>query len=156
MIIEIGKIPEGERIWNFEASFNEDFTDGFLSGKVFPVKVKTERERSKISCLAEYKTEIAFECSRCLEEFQYEIEGEVRFFIVHKSENGVSDEDEFDFYFYRGENEKIDFAQTIYDDIMTQIPMKPLCKKDCKGIELNGAVEIGENEQWDVLKKLVK
>jgi len=155
MIIEIGKIPESERVWNFEASFNEDFTGGFLSGKTFPVTIKTERGRSKISCLAEYKTEIAFECSRCLEEFRYEIEGEVRFFIVHESEKSGG-EDEFDFYFYRSENEKIDFAQTIYDDIMTQIPMKPLCKKDCKGIELNFADETGENEQWNALKKLMK
>jgi uncharacterized protein len=154
MVIEIGKIPEGKRVWNFEASFNKDFRCEFLCGKTFPIMLETERERSKISCFAKYKTEIICQCSRCLEEFQYKIGGKVRFFIAHKSENYA--EDEFDFYFYNSENEKIDFAQTIYDDIITQIPMKPLCKIDCKGIELSRAVENKENEQWNALKNLIE
>jgi uncharacterized metal-binding protein YceD (DUF177 family) len=154
MVIEIGKIPEGERLWNSQAVFTEDFTEKFLSGKKIPLSVITQRELSKISCFVKYETEVACECSRCLEEFQYEIKNEVRFFIVH--ENELHGDEEFDFYFYKNGNEKINFAQTIYDDIMTQIPMKPLCKENCKGIELRRYEEKSGNEQWDALKKLLK
>jgi uncharacterized protein len=130
MFIEVGKVPEGERIWDMQASFAE----GFLSGIKFPINVKTKRERSKISCFAKYKTEITCECSRCLQEFQYEIKGEVYFFVAY--ENETCSDNEFDFYFYKSGNDKINFAQTIYDDIVTQIPMKPLCRENCEGIEL--------------------
>ena len=128
MVIEIGKTPEGERVLEMQASFS----DTVLAGNRFPLILKTKRERSKISCRAKYKTQIICECSRCLKEFQYEIENEICFFVDHESQN--CDYDEFDFYVYNGGNDKIDFSQTIYDDIMTQIPMKPLCRNDCEGI----------------------
>ena len=134
MVIEIGKIPEGVRIWESVLSFEEDLAKYFAINESVKISLETKRERSLISCFAKYKTEITCFCSRCLEEFQYELEGEVRFFVVHESRE-CADEGDFDFYRYRSGNEKIDFSQTVYDDIVTQIPMKPLCKDDCKGMD---------------------
>jgi uncharacterized metal-binding protein YceD (DUF177 family) len=123
MLIEIRKIPKGER--KFESEI-------VIDGKKVPIKLKTERDFEKISCLAVYETEIECECARCLEEFNLKISGEVRFFIALG--NTEFNDDDFDFYKSKNENDKIDFTQTIYDDIFTKIPMKLLCKENCAGI----------------------
>jgi uncharacterized protein len=126
MCLEIRKIPEGGQVLEMNLQLGE--CDVALT-------LKMQRNREKISCVAEYKTKIICECSRCLEEFEQEISGKVEFWIVPEGQDGGSDE--IDRYFYRGENTKVDFTQTIYDEVFTQIPMKPLCKEDCKGIELS-------------------
>ncbi|MCL1946945.1 MAG: DUF177 domain-containing protein [Chitinivibrionia bacterium] len=146
MLLEIKKIPEGERNFNIALQ---------IGGKNVEVSLKTERNRANISCLAKYETEIDCECSRCLENFRQKISGEVRFFIVYENDDFA--DDDFDCYRYKNENEKIDFAQTIHDDVFTQIPMKPLCKEDCKGIIFEEKHEsAGDCGQWAVLKKMVK
>jgi uncharacterized protein len=155
MVIEIGKIPEGERIWDEVLSLDGDLTSFFALNKSIVITLETQRRRSKISCLVKYKTDVACVCSRCLQEFQYEIESTIRFFVVHESETCEDDED-FDFYHYKSGNEKIDFTQTVYNDIVTQIPMKPLCRDNCVGIDLEIEENGNENEQWNVLKKLIK
>jgi uncharacterized metal-binding protein YceD (DUF177 family) len=150
MLIEIRKIPNGERIFEAET---------YVADKVVPITLKTQREYSKISCLLNYETEIECECSRCLEKFQHKISGEVRFFIVPESSGNGGFDDEFDCYRYKNENDKIDFVQTLHDDIFTQIPMKPLCCEDCVGIVFKEKpiVGDGENEQWSAaLKNLIK
>jgi len=126
MCLEIRKIPEGGQITEMVLRLGE--CDVALT-------LETQRNREKISCTAEYRTKINCECSRCLEEFEQEISGKVEFFIVPEKQEAVIGD--FDSYFYRGENTKIDFSQTIYDEVFTQVPMKPLCKEDCAGIELN-------------------
>lgn len=145
--MELKKIPDGERIFD---------TELFLEGKKVAITLKTERNRSEISCFAKYETQIECECARCLEIFQQKISGEVRFFIVPECEG--FDDDDFDRYYYKNENDKIDFTQTIRDDVFTQIPMKPLCREDCAGIILQKKKDsdVVENGQWTVLKKLIK
>lgn len=154
MLIEVKKIPNGVRFFESEV---------IIDGKNVPIKLKTERDYANISCFAEYKTEIDCECSRCLEGFKQKIAGNVRFFIIPESE--LFNEEDFDCYFYRSENDKIDFEQTIFDDIWTQVPMKPLCKEECTGIiwgnskkEAQSLTETKEeNGQWEfALEKLKK
>ena len=129
--MEIRKIPEGGQ--SFEMNLQ-------LDGCNVAILLKTQRDREKISCAFEYRSKIICECSRCLDEFEQEISGESVFFIIPEGKEPASDD--FDCYFYKGENTKIDFTQTVYDEVFTQIPMKPLCKEDCAGIELNEKIKI--------------
>ena len=125
MMIEIKKIPSGVAVFEPEVE---------IDGRKIPLKLTTERDFEKISCFAEYCAEIECECARCLKEFRLKINGEVRFFVVFG--NAEFNDDDFDCYLSRGGNDKIDFTQTIFDDIFTRIPMKVLCKEDCAGIVL--------------------
>lgn len=123
MLIEIRKIPNGVAVFESETE---------IDGKKIPLKLTTERDFAKISCLAEYEAEIECECARCLEEFKLNLSGKVQFFIVLG--DAELSENDFDCYVSRGGNDKIDCTQTIFDDIFTRIPMKALCKEDCAGI----------------------
>lgn len=152
MYIEIRKIPNGEQVFESEVEMDR---------RIIPIKLKTERNFANISCSVEYNTEIDCECSRCLESFKQKIDGNTKFFIIPNTEKSGFDDEDFDCYFYKSENDSIDFTRTIFDDVWTQVPMKPLCKEDCKGINLSNKEEKvserkEENGQWKAALKSIK
>lgn len=73
---------------------------------------------------------IDLECSRCLKEFpkSYTLNFE-RQFQYHPQ----SDSEDLPI----SPNQTLDIAEAIKEEILLKIPLKPLCKKDCKGIKYN-------------------
>lgn len=72
-------------------------------------------------------TEILLACSRCGEEYSYEVSID----IDERFSSTINDED--------GEiisidNDKIDLYQIIENNLILQLPIKTLCREDCKGI----------------------
>jgi len=105
------------------------------------------------------------ECSRCLKEtnFELNIEFEEEFHPVNKFPGLVEIEDDesqfpLDFDYGVDENNTIDFKESFRQAFVSEIPIAPLCKPDCKGlcakcsIDLNieycDCVEIEELPQW--------
>ncbi|NLD98476.1 MAG: DUF177 domain-containing protein [Fibrobacter sp.] len=107
------------------------------------------------------------ECARCLNEVDFPLSGEFR--ITIKEQFGKSgqafDDDAVDFY-YDTRQELVDISPAFFDEIMTAVPLMPLCSEDCKGIDISGVknlnveyknVSIVKREtdpRWDALKKL--
>jgi len=76
-------------------------------------------------------------CSRCLDEFPYMINTKVDFKMMSQSLAPNEPEleltrDEMDIYYYEGN--EIEFEPIINEEIMLNIPIKPLCKETCKGL----------------------
>lgn len=76
-------------------------------------------------------------CSRCLDEFSYMINTKVDFKMV--AQNLAPNEpeielkrDEMDIYYYEGN--EIELEPILNEEIMLNIPIKPLCKESCKGL----------------------
>ncbi|MCU0609227.1 MAG: DUF177 domain-containing protein [Chitinispirillaceae bacterium] len=71
----------------------------------------------------------------------------------------AADEDDAVFY-YSCRNPQVDLGSAIYDEIMISLPMKPLCKETCEGIQIGaaGVSVTGSSEaidpRWEALKKL--
>lgn len=82
------------------------------------------------------KTEIVFECSRCLKDSRREIEIPVG--VVYHSADEVGSErhelknDEMDMSFYQGET--IDIGELVTEQVLLSLDMKPLCRDDCRGL----------------------
>jgi uncharacterized protein len=66
-------------------------------------------------------------CSRCLEKFQYSLNVDFHEEFTKDEFN----EDEEIFFF---ENSEIDFLKIIENNIILNLPIKKLCKTDCKGL----------------------
>lgn len=77
-------------------------------------------------------------CSRCLEEVNYPINVEIHEKLSRNSGN----EDE-DIIFIH--NDIIDLATVLENDILFSIPLKVLCKTDCKGL----CQQCGTNKNFD-------
>jgi len=82
------------------------------------------------------ETEIDFDCCRCLESFTLPVKGEADYTLIPsredvKGEGEWAGEDEA-FGFYR--EDLIDPESLVYEQILLQIPLKPLCRENCRGL----------------------
>lgn len=76
-------------------------------------------------------------CSRCLEEFGIELSLTMSVKLVPRTELPDSPETELhgedlDVYYYEGD--EIDIDPFIYEEVMLNMPVRPLCSEACKGI----------------------
>jgi uncharacterized protein len=98
-------------------------------------------------------------CARCLENYQETVHGEFRLILQERegSPGPAKEGDTADFYF-DAENAEVDISPLIFDEIMTTLPLKPLCDENCKGIELapsqQKVIEKEPDPRWEALKKL--
>lgn len=70
-------------------------------------------------------------CARCLEPFIREDRTSLSGKLVKKTDGTLKDEDEEVIYY---SDEKLDITEEVMTMIILSLPMKPLCKEDCKGI----------------------
>jgi uncharacterized protein len=76
-------------------------------------------------------------CSRCLEPFQQPIDSAFDIRYLPQAENAGAEErevgsEDLSDAFYR--DEQIDLRQLMEEQFYLALPMKPLCREDCKGL----------------------
>ena len=81
--------------------------------------------------------ELELECSRCLEPCRLDAGIDVDLLYVPASENRGDgevriEEDDLSTAFYR--DERIDLAHLVQEQFQLALPMKPLCRADCRGL----------------------
>jgi len=81
--------------------------------------------------------ELELACSRCLEPFRLPVATEFDLRYVPRVENAGDgerevEEDDLSTAFYDGD--EIDLSQLITEQFQLALPMKPLCRDDCKGL----------------------
>ena len=108
---------------------------------VFPgplrVQLNVAREYDHIRAHGRVATTVRLGCSRCLSEYDAEID--TPFTVFYLPAAGPSQDEEVELTeedlvsaTYTGD--EIDFAREISAQVLTEIPFKPLCKEDCKGL----------------------
>jgi len=81
----------------------------------------------EIDLIGSIETELLLACSRCLETFSYSINIELN----ERLSKTVKSEDE-DIIFI--ENDRLDLNEIVENNIISILPIKKLCNKDCKGL----------------------
>ncbi len=134
---------------------NDDYTI------VSPVSLAFDihKDKQKFRLVGGVKTTLEMPCSRCLESFTTGVDAS---FDLHyqphsKPEHHVAEErevdpDEMDAAYY--ENDEIDLRQLMEEQFYLSLPMKPLCKDDCKGLCANCGTNLNKatcdcNTQWE-------
>lgn len=109
-----------------------------------------------------FKGRAVLECARCLEDYELPVSGSCSLLAREAEDDeecGFTEDDTLEFV-YDGDSPVIDAGQVIYDEVMTALPMKPLCREDCAGVvRENGgpfedAGDKGSDPRWDALRKL--
>jgi uncharacterized protein len=125
--------PEG-----LEIDVVEDF--GAETGGVATearLKLTAERVGSEVLLRGTIRARLSLECSRCLSGFERESDIPVEL-EYHPAEEMPEAETyelssgELDTGFYRGE--ELDLTEISKEQVLLNIPMKPLCGEGCKGI----------------------
>ncbi len=109
-----------------------------LSSPVF-VKLKVFFDKSSYNVIIVGKLTYTLKltCSRCLEEFERDFSLWVRGVFKFKRDYYKEKEIELtkrdlDIFYY--ENGEIDLDRFVIESIIVNVPMKPLCREDCKGL----------------------
>ncbi len=134
MKIEVLEIPEEGLNIEVEESPNLEDID---IKKSFKAVMRVEKRGNEVFIKGIVNGEIELQCSRCLKDYIMPIKTifEITYHpieILNKEELVELKRDEMDVDFYR--EGQIDTEDIIRDQILLNIPMKPLCSENCKGL----------------------
>ena len=105
------------------------FYDNEFIGFSKPVKLDLilKPDGDEIDLIGFIDTELLLACSRCLETFSYSIHIELN---ERLSKTLKSEEEDIIFI----EDDKLDLNEIVENNIISILPIKKLCNKDCKGL----------------------
>jgi uncharacterized protein len=106
---------------------------------VAPVDLAFEihKDKDKFRLVGTVVTELELPCSRCLEPFRLPVAApfDLRYLpastVSSEPEREVDDEDLETSYY---ENDAIDLNELLREQFYLALPMKPLCREDCRGL----------------------
>jgi uncharacterized protein len=127
---------------NLEESGECDFT------APLHVQLSVAREYDHIRASGRVATSLLLNCSRCLSDFQLDIDSS--FTIFYMRDEGLGQDEDVELTeedlitaVYRGD--EIDFTNEITEQVILAIPIKPLCSEDCKGLCPACGAELNES-----------
>jgi uncharacterized protein len=103
---------------------------------VKPVEVQLNLRKGEDSfyCSGYAKTEVKLECSRCLEPYFHSLEARLDFFVkVEQDKIEIEYQDQVEPLIFPG-NQFFSIDNLIKEAILLNLPLKPLCSEDCKGL----------------------
>lgn len=152
------------------SGFSDIFSDtGIIS--IAPVNARFDIEKSgdDIFIKGSLDADAKMRCSRCLVEFNGHIHSDIDLVFLKAVQNEAPDghekelsKEDLDINYYA--DEELDLAEILREQIAIDLPAKPLCKTDCKGLcpkcgtDLNkGKCNCPEEKHIDArLKKLTE
>gem|GEM_PF-35690 len=140
--IIVSRIPEGGM--DLQAQKDEkwfrallpDAEPNDLTLEKIDVTCSVRRMKETVFVEGDVATSVEAPCSRCLEMTRLPVGGHFRYTFspppaTPKEEWELTAED-LDFAYY--EEDTIDLDMVIFEQIMLQIPVKPLCRESCRGL----------------------
>jgi uncharacterized protein len=95
------------------------------------------KDEQKVRLAGRVGATLEVDCSRCLEPFQIPVDAKFDMLFLPVSENngeGESEvaEDDLGVSYYK--DDAIDLGEVIREQFYMALPMKPLCREDCRGL----------------------
>jgi uncharacterized protein len=104
-----------------------------------PVQLELDvrKDKDKLRLRGRVRTTVHVECSRCLEPLPVAVDGQFDLLYLPETaapegqEQELADEDVDTAYYRDG---IIDLAELVREQLYLALPMKPLCREDCRGL----------------------
>ncbi len=130
-----------------------DWKEIEVEGNVYPysmpVKVDLDVELSmgRIYVQGNVRTQIIHPCDRCLDPVKIDINGSVENVYIPNEKVKEIEEvmDEIGTFYYDPYMEFLDLTDRVVEAIILEIPMKVLCKPDCKGLCPHCGINLNEH-----------
>ncbi len=131
MIIKISNLSEGLHDFEFAEKVSElDLGEPFF-GKV-EVKAELNKLHSQIILKAEIAATAKFSCDRCTGIFEKTLSSSYK--MVYLFGTGREENNDINITFLPPEADKLVLDNDVRDYALLSVPMKKLCKEDCKGL----------------------
>jgi uncharacterized protein len=116
-----------------------------------PLKLdfSVQKEFDHVRVQGRVATRVGLTCSRCLAEYETELLATFTVFYSKASKMQVEEEvalAEEDLVSASYDGEYIDFTSEIEEQVLLEIPYKPLCREDCKGLCVTCGADLNSGE----------
>jgi len=118
-----------------------------------------------LNCQGDIKARLKLACARCLTEFIHPVASRIEFILEIDDEKIGIDAQDDDFEFISKETVSYDLNPRVREAMILTLPLKPLCKEDCKGLCQNCGINLNEKScncmretvdpRWSRLKELL-
>lgn len=140
--IQVSLIPEEGRQLHYtlEGDWYREYLQkgGGIEFRIRPARVDAEIHKilETVTLDISVETALDLDCGRCLEPFTLPVQSGFRYTLVPARDDEdrkaeLADED-ISFGYYQ--DDLIDLDALIYEQIMLQVPIKPLCAEACRGL----------------------
>jgi len=140
--INVSKIPEGGMVLKFERNgdwFRENLPEtkpaDFELDRI-DIDCTARRMRENVFIKGTVATAVDMSCCRCLEMIRLPIRSSFQYTFTPPPPPSQDEVElnaaDLDFAYYEGD--VIDLDRVIFEQIMLQIPIKPLCAESCRGL----------------------
>lgn len=131
MIIKISNLNNGEHHFTIDESAKKNGLEEPFFGN-FLLNLDLEKSNSQIIVNAELALSVKFECDRCGEDYETRLKTNFQLVFLFGEEPEVTGDVNIKYLPY--DAEKIDISQELLDYAMLALPMRKLCREDCKGL----------------------
>jgi len=138
--------------------------EGFEFPEPIDVDLLASKSGDEVIVQGRVNATVEMECSRCLESFEMEVDPKIQFVIqlLDTSQPQYSEDD--DFIILPRTTGEYEISDRVREAILLELPLKPLCSEDCRGLCPMCGVNLNEtdcectpdktDERWDSLKQL--
>ncbi len=143
MRIKISGLENGTYEYDFEADIDKiDLTEP-LFGK-YSTNVVLNKFDDQIILEASTTAGANFICDRCGTEFKRTVKSKYKMIYLLRSIEGA--EEEINIAYLPPDTNIIDISKEVRDYMVLSIPMKRLCKEDCKGLCVKCGTDLNETQ----------
>jgi uncharacterized protein len=133
MILRISDISDDGLIIEDASLLGSPFADP--NWRLEGVHLRADRDGDDVVVAGDIEATVPVVCGRCLEEFPVRVRADVDVRFIPRPPAGDRVElgsDDLDLDFYRGD--EIDLSALVASETALALPMKPLCREDCRGL----------------------
>jgi uncharacterized protein len=162
MKIQVGGLSEGVHRYSFRAPPSELGLAGEFVDEV-AVEVVLEKNSNDLLLKAKISTGGRWECDRCVTPFVIPVSGTYQMYYVREG-SGTARVDPTEFQYIPSETSVIDIADDVRQTIMLSVPLKRICREDCRGLCPNCGKHLNDgpcncstveiDERWDKLREI--
>ena len=138
MILDLTQIrqPQTEIARRYDAAAFAGRSTQFRVAAPVALQCTVHKDKDRFRLDGTVQTVLELSCSRCLEPFRLPVESAFDVRYLPQTENTGAEreieEDDLSDAFYR--DDEIDLGQLMDEQFYLALPMKPLCRADCRGL----------------------
>ena len=138
MTLDLSQIrqPETDLVRRYEPSAFEGRSTQFRVVAPVDLRMKIHKDKDRFRLVGTLNTALELPCSRCVEPYELPVDVPFDLHYLPMSENAGDEreveEDDLSEAFYK--DDTIDLRQLMEEQFYLTLPMKPLCRTDCKGL----------------------
>jgi uncharacterized protein len=143
MYINISNLSDGVHNFNFDEAVTQINLEEPFFGN-FLVDIELSKSVNQIILSADFSVKAHFECDRCSNDYRTDLKGSFK--IVYFLGNKPDDVEKDNLIYLPITSDRIEIGKDLRDFALLSVPMKKICREDCKGLCFNCGKDLNEGD----------